>query len=79
MRDFVPLSDGVKAVKEVLFALEHAHSRGIAHRDVKPANIMLAHVAKLSDFQYSAGYRGRSATFRKTRLRRTIGIIFMRL
>jgi serine/threonine-protein kinase len=49
-REFVPLADGVKAVKEVLFALEHAHCRGIVHRDVKPANIMLAHVAKLSDF-----------------------------
>jgi eukaryotic-like serine/threonine-protein kinase len=51
MQGFVPLSDGVQAVKEVLFALEHAHSRGIVHRDVKPANIMLAqNKAKLSDF-----------------------------
>lgn len=38
-------------MKEVLFALEHAHTRGIVHRDVKPANIMLAqNKAKLSDF-----------------------------
>jgi eukaryotic-like serine/threonine-protein kinase len=51
MQGFVPLIDGVQAVKEVLFALEHAHSRGIVHRDVKPANIMLAqNKAKLSDF-----------------------------
>jgi serine/threonine-protein kinase len=51
MQGFVPLIDGVQAVKEVLFALEHAHTRGIVHRDVKPANIMLAqNKAKLSDF-----------------------------
>jgi serine/threonine-protein kinase len=38
-------------VKHVLYALEHAHARDIIHRDVKPANIMLAGTtAKLSDF-----------------------------
>ena len=38
---------------QVLDALAHAHARGVVHRDVKPANIMLAHRrgrAKLVDF-----------------------------
>ena len=49
--EFVPIIETVRIVKQVLFALEHAHSRGIVHRDVKPANIMLAgSCAKLSDF-----------------------------
>ncbi len=39
-------------IMEVLQALEHAHSRGIVHRDVKPENILIdAHGhARLADF-----------------------------
>jgi len=42
-------------------ALEHAHTRGVVHRDVKPANIMIpeqpsgeAGIAKLTDFGVAA-------------------------
>lgn len=50
-REFVPVVDSVGYLKHVLYALEHAHARDIIHRDVKPANIMLAgSTAKLSDF-----------------------------
>lgn len=50
-REFVPVLDAIAYVKHVLYALEHAHARGIVHRDVKPGNIMLApRGAKLSDF-----------------------------
>jgi serine/threonine-protein kinase len=50
-RQFVPVLDTISYVKHVLYALEHAHGRGIVHRDVKPGNIMLApRGAKLSDF-----------------------------
>lgn len=51
LREFVPVADSVSYVKHILYALEHAHARGIVHRDVKPGNIMLApNGAKLSDF-----------------------------
>jgi serine/threonine-protein kinase len=50
-REFVPVMDCVSYLKQVLYALEHAHARGIVHRDIKPGNIMLApNRAKLSDF-----------------------------
>lgn len=50
-REFTPVIDSVGYIKNILYALEHAHNRGIIHRDVKPANILLAETrAKLSDF-----------------------------
>jgi serine/threonine-protein kinase len=49
--EFVPVIDTITYMKQILFALEHAHSRGIVHRDIKPGNIMLSGgIAKLSDF-----------------------------
>lgn len=48
---FVPVLESLSFIKDILFALEYAHARGIIHRDVKPGNIMLcAGRAKLSDF-----------------------------
>ena len=48
----LPLADAVDCMRQVLQALAFAHARGVIHRDVKPANILMTpsgHV-KLTDF-----------------------------
>lgn len=48
---FISCKEAVCHIKQILFALEHAHGCQFVHRDVKPGNIMLAQPrTKLSDF-----------------------------
>ena len=61
-----PLSraDGLRVVREVAWALGHAHATGIVHRDVKPDNVLLeAHNGRalVTDFGI-AGLAGEAAT-----------------
>jgi serine/threonine-protein kinase len=45
------VGDGIHIALDVARALEHAHSRNVVHRDIKPDNILITRsgVAKLSD------------------------------
>jgi len=51
-RDPLPLTGKIDIVVDALHALDYAHSRGVVHRDVKPANIRVSvdGRAKLMDF-----------------------------
>ena len=40
-RGRLPTRDAVKILLPVSMALEHAHERGVVHRDIKPGNVML--------------------------------------
>jgi eukaryotic-like serine/threonine-protein kinase len=60
----LPLKEVVDYVHQVLAALSYAHNRGVVHRDVKPANIMVTAdgTAKLTDFGVAKSMVGEELT-----------------
>jgi serine/threonine protein kinase len=59
----LPIDLARRVLREAALALGHAHRRGIVHRDVKPANIMLESDGRvvLTDFGISKALEGGSA------------------
>ncbi len=51
-RGALPLGEAISILEQVASALQHAHERGLIHRDVKPANILMSSDGRalLADF-----------------------------
>ena len=46
-----PVADAVRILREVASAISYAHKHGVAHRDIKPDNVMLSdEFALVTDF-----------------------------
>jgi len=50
----LPMKDALPIFKQILYALEYIHSKGIIHLDIKPNNIFICNgIVKLADFGFS--------------------------
>jgi formylglycine-generating enzyme required for sulfatase activity len=63
----LPVEEAIRITTEVGDALQYAHERGVLHRDVKPANILLSRShAMVSDFGIAKLLEGASGTGQKS-------------
>lgn len=63
-RRVLPWKEAVHFLTQILRALQHAHDRGVVHRDVKPQNVMLLHSGniKVTDFGIARFTRSETRT-----------------
>ena len=73
----IPALRAVRLFAQVAAGLGHAHQRGVVHRDVKPANVLVLHdgareIAKVTDFGIARLLQGE----RRTNAQLTLGTLW---
>ncbi|MCZ6766482.1 MAG: serine/threonine protein kinase [bacterium] len=58
----VPVDIALSLVHDILLGLEHAHAKGIVHRDIKPGNIMITQTGKVKITDFGLAKLLQSAT-----------------
>jgi len=71
-RDALTVGQRVEVVRQTALALQHAHERGVLHRDVKPGNILLTRDRRVKVADFGIG-KLLSATAELTRTGQMIG------
>ena len=71
-RDTLSIGQRVEVVRQTALALQHAHERGVLHRDVKPGNILLTRDRRVKVADFGIG-KLLSATADLTRTGQMIG------
>ncbi len=74
----IPWHEAVTVIRGVLAGLQHAHDKGVVHRDIKPDNIFLARkdteiVVKVLDFGIAKLFAGNADDPATTRAGLTVG------
>ncbi|MEA2479432.1 MAG: serine/threonine protein kinase, bacterial, partial [Thermoleophilaceae bacterium] len=70
----LPPGRALRLCTQVALALDWAHSRGIVHRDVKPATVLLEHDATVGDHAYLADFGIAKAALAATVTRTEFGV-----